>query len=121
MATLLAGGNWYNFNQFSRSFGHHTEAVDNYRWRISYFNADYGLDVAVDGSNPRLKPWAGWHAGQPAGGRAVVKLTPFADARLTLYKRASHEVIAELHSAAMELKTCLPENLPGGYGFWVDP
>lgn len=121
MATLTVDGRWYNFNQLSRCFRHHVEALDNFRWRVSYINGEHGLDVEVSGDNPRMTPWAGWHAEQPGGGRAVVKATPFAHARLTLYQRASHQIIAELHSTSMELKTHLPENLPGGYGFWIDP
>jgi hypothetical protein len=121
MASLKLRGRWYNFNEVKYSFRHSLEALDNYRWRISYMNGDYGLDVEVNGSNPRMAPWAGWHVEQPLGERAVVKSTAFAKAVMTLYKRGSMEVIAELSSDAVELKTLLPENLAEGQGFWVAP
>ncbi|PTQ89033.1 hypothetical protein [Agitococcus lubricus] len=121
MASLYVYGRWYNFRQLSRSFRHQLEALDNFRWRIQFSNQDYGLEVDVNGQNPRLTAWAGWHVPQPTGSRVVVKATPFAQAKLTLYSKTNMATIASLTTQSMELRTLLPENLAEGYGFWVDP
>lgn len=118
MAALKLHGRWYYFNELRYCVRHSLDALDNYRWRISFVNADYGLDVEIDGSNPRILPWLAWQVEQPLGLPSVVKATEFAQGTLTLYKRSSMAVMAELHSASIELKTLLPENIAEGQGFW---
>ncbi len=121
MASLKVHGRWYNFNHVFQSASHQVEALDNYRWRIRFLNADYGLEVDVDGSNPRIKAWAAWHAEQPFGVRSVVKVSPFCSANLSLYQRRSMAVLAELSTDDMELKTLLPENESENSGFLAVP
>ncbi len=120
VASLKWRGRWHHFNQPSASFRHRLEALDNYRWRITFLNREYGLEVEVDGGNPRITPWTAWHAEHPLGGRSVIKLTPFARGTLVLYRRRNGERVAELKSGHVELKTLLPENLPEGGGFLAE-
>lgn len=121
MASLKLHGCWYHFNQVWQSFQHHVEALDNYRWRITFLNADYGLNVDIEGRNPRMQAWVGWHAERALGGRSVIKMTPFAVGAVTLYRRGSMELITELTTHDMELKTLLPENHPESSDFWIAP
>jgi hypothetical protein len=121
MASLKLRGHWYNFNQSLESVRHHVEALDNYRWRMTFLNNDYGLDVDVDGANPRIQAWVAWHAEQPLSGRSVVKMTPFAKGSVTLYRRSTMELIAELTTQDMELKTLLPENTADSMTFAAIP
>lgn len=121
MASLKVRGRWYNFNSVLQSARHQVEALDNYRWRMTFLSADYGLELDVDGSNPRLKAWAAWHAEQPFGERAVVKVSPFASATLSLYQRRTMALLAELSTEDMELKTLLPENVAENSGFLAVP
>lgn len=117
MAALLYRGRRYAFDSMAGSFRHRLESLDNYRWRVTFLNGDYGLEVRADGQNPRMTPWLAWHADHPAGGRSVVKATPFAQAELVLFHRRNQERIALLKSGSMMLKTLLPENAPEGGGF----
>lgn len=121
MASLKLHGRWYNFNDTLQSVRHQLEALDNYRWRITFFNADYGLDVDIDGGNPRINAWTGWHAEQSWGGRSVIKTTPFATGTMTLYQRNSKKLVAELTTRNFELKTLLPENESQSSGFSAEP
>lgn len=117
MAVLKVRGRRYAFNELAGCFRHHLEALDNYRWRISFLGPEFGLNVEIDGSNPRMTPWQAWHADHPKGGRSVLKMTPFARGDFTLYRRRNAEQVAVLSSSSVELKTLLPENLPESGGF----
>lgn len=117
LAVLKVRGRRYEFNDLAGSFRHRLEALDNYRWRISFLSREFGLNVEIDGSNPRMMPWQAWHADHPRGGRSILKMTPFASGELTLYRRRNAEQVAVLQSDTIELKTLLPENLPEGGGF----
>ena len=117
MACLKLRGRRYAFDSLAGSFRHRLESLDNYRWRVTFLNAEYGLEVLVDGQNPRITPWMAWHADHPSGGRSVVKVTPFAQAELVLFRRRNQERVAVLKTGSMELKTLLPENVPESAGF----
>lgn len=121
LAALKLRGRWHHFNEVSGLMRHRLEALDNYRWRVTFLGGDVGLEVDVDGVNPRMLPWAAWHCDHPYGARGVVKTTPFARAEMTLFDRKSHETLATLTSVEAELKTLLPENLPENAGFRAGP
>lgn len=121
LAALKLRGRWHRFNEVTGLMRHRLEALDNYRWRVTFLNRDVGLEVDVDGANPRMLPWAAWHSDHPYGSRGVMKVTPYARAELTLFDRKTHEQLATLSSPLAELKTLLPENLPESAGFQAGP
>ncbi len=114
MASLKIGQHSYHFQQITRCFRHKVTALDDYRWHIQYQNADYLLDVEIEGANPRLLPWAAWQTqGQ------VSKTTELAQATFTLYRRDTLAVVECLHTDSMALQTHLPENMIHEQGFLV--
>ena len=84
--------------------------LDNYRWMATLVNADYRLQVMVDGGNSRLVPWLALNESLPGGGRRVLKLSPYATVKLKLYRRGSQEVLQELRSENALLMTAIPGN-----------
>lgn len=84
--------------------------LDNYRWMATLVNADYRLQVMVDGGNARLVPWLALNETLPGGDRRVLKLSPYASLKLRLYRRGSQEVLQELRSENSLLMTAIPGN-----------
>jgi len=84
--------------------------LDNYRWIATLANADYRLQVMVDGGNTRLAPWLALNETLPGGGRRVLKISPYATVRLRLYRRGSQDVLDELRSGNCLLMTAIPGN-----------
>lgn len=114
MATLKIGQHSYHFQHITRCLRHKVQALDDYRWHVQYQNADYILDVEIEGANPRLLPWVAWQLqGQ------VTKNTELARGTFTLYQRHSLQIVECLQSDAIALHTHLPENISHEHGFWL--
>lgn len=116
MATLKIGQKTYHFQTLRHCLCHKVNALDDYRWHISYQNAHYILEVEIEGINPRLVPWVSWQMQQ-----AVIKSTEFAQGKFTLYRKDTLEVEECLLSERVSLQTHLPENKSQEVGFWLTP
>lgn len=82
--------------------------LDNYRWQAVLVNSTHRLQIVVDGGNPRLVPWAALNETLPAGGRRVLKMTPYATLELNLYRRGQQQPEVSLRSRQAWLTTALP-------------
>ncbi len=84
--------------------------LDNYRWIATLVNADYRLQVMVDGGNARLVPWLALNETLPGGRRRVLRVSPYATLKLRLYRRGSQDVLREMRSDHCLLMTAIPGN-----------
>ncbi|HQV79720.1 MAG: hypothetical protein KBF23_01200 [Agitococcus sp.] len=116
MASFKIGQKTYHFQELKHCLRHKVDALDDYRWHISYQNAHYILEVEIEGINPRLMPWVSW---QSTG--VAIKTTEFAQGKFILYRRDTLEVEESLLSEAVTLQTHLPENMTHEPSFWLTP
>ena len=118
LATLKIGQKTYHFQELTQCLRHQVTALDDYHWHIRYQNADYMLEVEIEGANPRLTPWVSW---QDMSSN-VIKASSFAQGKFTLYHRQSLQVEECLHSQQVFLQSRLPENTASSdEGFWLNP
>ncbi len=118
LATFKIGQKTYHFQELSQCLRHKVTALDDYHWHIRYQNADYILEVEIEGANPRLTPWISW---QDVSAKAI-KASPFAQGKFTLYHRKTLQIEECLNSQQVFLQSHLPENnVSSEESFWLSP
>ncbi len=110
LGRLLLGDEVIRFERWWPAATVDAPRLDNYRWIATLVNADYRLQVMVDGGNARLVPWLALNETLPGGGRRVLKISPYATLRLRLFRRGSQEVLQDLRSDNSLLMTAIPGN-----------
>lgn len=112
VATLRIGEELHHFDRWWPQTMLDGPKLDNYRWIVSLANATHRLEVVVDGGNPRITPWLALNETLPAGGRRVLRVSPFATTHLRLFERVSEQVLRSFKSNHSLLMTALPGQVP---------
>lgn len=104
-SSLKVGENWYHFNNVLSSYKHTVTELLEKKWRVTFFNKNYLLEVSVEGSD---EPWIHLDYGHPSGKTSVVNNTKFAKGMLVLKRKKDREIISILESSFFELESLLP-------------
>ncbi|MDZ4298227.1 MAG: hypothetical protein U0998_06510 [Moraxellaceae bacterium] len=107
-AHLKIGQEQHVFDRWLPALTVDAPRLDSFRWQASFVNKTYRLELIVDGGNPRLVPWAAMNERLPLGGRRVIKMTPFANLTLTLFKRGETQALKTFKSNQAWLTTAMP-------------
>ena len=110
IASLKVGGDWHHFNRLQAVPWSRVRHLSDYRWTFSAQNRTHRLEVDIDGSDPRTRPWVGLNYHHPSRALSVVKNTKFASGTIRLFETASGRCVHTLHSGLFELETLLDSN-----------
>lgn len=116
IASLKVGGTWHHFNRLIAVPWSRVSHLSDYRWTFSSQNHTHRLEVAIDGTDPRTRPWIALNYHHPSRALSVVKNTKFANGTIRLIETASGRCTHELRSNVFELETLLETNVASRSG-----